>query len=69
MVDFTIALFLQLGLLLLLGRLLPGERKESAATRAWRPSMPVETTWEGAQRMVEREYGSCSMRGGFEDEE
>lgn len=68
MVDFTIALFLQLGLLLLLGRLLPSRQEKSAAT-SWSSPVPVEIHWEAAQRMIEREYGASSRCGSIEDEE
>jgi hypothetical protein len=68
MTDFTIALFLQLGLLILLGRLLPARRTENAAS-TWSASLPFESNWEAAQRMIEREYGASSRRGGYEEEE
>jgi hypothetical protein len=68
MVDFTIALFLQLGLLVLLGRLLPAGKKGNAGG-SWSPSLPGQPSWEGAQRMIEREYGASSLCGGHDDEE
>lgn len=60
MVDFTIALFLQLGLLLLLGRSLPGN-KPSRQTLSWPTGGSFQPSWEAAERMIEREYGSSSL--------
>jgi hypothetical protein len=69
MMDVLIALVLQLGLLLLLGRFVPGGGKESAAPLRWPAPTPFEPTWETVRRMIEREYGACSPCGGCDDEE
>jgi hypothetical protein len=63
MVDFTIALFLQLGLLLLLCRILPGKEKGGARTFGT-SSHPCAPNWEAAQRMIEREYGASDSAPG-----
>jgi hypothetical protein len=68
MIDFTIALFLQLGLLVLLGRALPGGKKSNLGS-SWPTPLSCEPRWDAARRMIEREFGSYSRSGGYDEEE
>jgi hypothetical protein len=59
--DLVLVLVLQVGVLLLLGRFAPGSRDEKRESRPLFPHSS-QPSWEGAQRMIEREYGAsvCS---------
>jgi hypothetical protein len=60
--DLLIVAALQLGMLLLLNRLMPGRAGEQQVEKRLLP-VGFQPSFEGARRMIEREYESSVCQG------